>query len=629
MNSAPPPPAAAAPSTAQSGLPAAPTKSRSVTLFSRTASSAHGGVRGRTRTLAAPASTAASTSSHGVADPSDKKSVKNFLAHWLMMRPSRDRLEANGVLPGSGGMSAALQVPPYEPQLFGVSLSAIVHKQTEQMLGVPEFLRHCFLFLTRYALGEKGLFRIAPDFVQLKNAKIAWDQGKPVKFTRDSNPHIVACLLKTWFREMPEPVLLFKHYPTWMGIMDLPAGPMRIKAITHLANALPLINRFVLYELLLLCRMVVDNAAHNMMNASNVSKVIAPNLLWQDPSQGIGVGFDMADVKRINELAEDMINHLPEIFSNAQYTDFLYKLSGPGSVHCCIKKKLVTHKRSITVMIPAGDSHSLYTVDSAGTLQRTRKSSASVTASLRLGDEANPPYAHCAIDLNRERLIIGTSGGIFVVNTEDLSLVSTAATEMTSVCVADGVLWAGGHDQLFFLHPSTFEPYDALAIPDVTITAMCYVPSTQSVWAAGSDGAIRVFSCTTKDCVAQWQIQESTIRFLLPHQTDDDRESVWVAGDSGQVTVLDPTSGSVLREIAKHQSKVRTLSPIGSTHVISAGFDSEMFIWDVSNFSAVASVTTFHTDTISSVVTEYNYDEAHWSMWSASFDRSVCLWRFG
>jgi RhoGAP domain len=154
-----------------------------------------------------------------------------------------------------------------------------------------------------------------------------------------------------------------------MGIMDLPPGPMRIKAITHLATALPVINRFVLYELLLLCSLVSENATHNMMSASNVAKVIAPNLLWQDPAKGIGVGFDMNDVKRINDLGEDLINHRCTIFPDTQYVDFLYKLSGQGSFHCCIQKKLVFHKRSVTVMIPSNDGRSLYTVDSAGLLQ--------------------------------------------------------------------------------------------------------------------------------------------------------------------------------------------------------------------------------------------------------------------
>jgi hypothetical protein len=60
-----------------------------------------------------------------------------------------------------------------------------------------------------------------------------------------------------------------------------------------------------------------------------------------------------------------------------------------------------------------------------------------------------------------------------VVKADDLSLASTAKTEMTSVCEADGVIWAGGHDQLFFLHPITFQPYDTLVIPGVNITAVC------------------------------------------------------------------------------------------------------------------------------------------------------------
>ena len=64
-------------------------------------------------------------------------------------------------------------------------------------------------FLKILALSTEGLFRISGSKDQIDQLTVDFDNGKDVNFDSVESPHVVAGLLKHYFREMSEPLLTF------------------------------------------------------------------------------------------------------------------------------------------------------------------------------------------------------------------------------------------------------------------------------------------------------------------------------------------------------------------------------------------------------------------------------------
>lgn len=93
--------------------------------------------------------------------------------------------------------------------------------------------------------------------------------------------HVIASVLKSYLRSLPEPLLTFRFYNEFLDVATIANDQQRKAAILNIINKLPEANYNNLKYLLKFLSYLSEKNQHNKMSTSNIAIVMAPNLLWQ------------------------------------------------------------------------------------------------------------------------------------------------------------------------------------------------------------------------------------------------------------------------------------------------------------------------------------------------------------
>lgn len=156
---------------------------------------------------------------------------------------------------------------------FGTKLANLC-----ETVRVPTFVTICTTFLEQKGLKTEGIFRISGNASRIQKLKLAFERGERNKFSSKEDPHVVACLLKLFFRQLPDPLLTFDLYDCWIAAQEFP-DEFRFNAIQKLVDMLPQPNLTVLIHLCEFMKTVASHSEFNKMTADNLSICMAPNIL--------------------------------------------------------------------------------------------------------------------------------------------------------------------------------------------------------------------------------------------------------------------------------------------------------------------------------------------------------------
>lgn len=140
-------------------------------------------------------------------------------------------------------------------------------------------------------LKEQGIFRVAPASQDITTAIRKLESGSIA--VDGDNPHVPAALLKTWLRDLAEPLFPFSLYEKCISVgaeadKYLPATASKATGLQSLqpkfqevCSSLDPLNRRVLCYLLEFLQKVIlpENVGANKMTAHNLAIVFAPNLV--------------------------------------------------------------------------------------------------------------------------------------------------------------------------------------------------------------------------------------------------------------------------------------------------------------------------------------------------------------
>ncbi|XP_038585092.1 rho GTPase-activating protein 11A isoform X1 [Micropterus salmoides] len=160
-------------------------------------------------------------------------------------------------------------------KVFGVSLENLPYYNME-CGRVPSFLVDACQKLMAH-VDTEGLFRKSGSVVRLKALRAKLDVGEECLFT--ALPCDVAGLVKQFFRELPEPVLPTELQEAFLKAQQLPTMEDRTSATMLLSCVLPDRNQTVLRHFFDFLHNVSKRSAENKMDSSNLSVILAPNLL--------------------------------------------------------------------------------------------------------------------------------------------------------------------------------------------------------------------------------------------------------------------------------------------------------------------------------------------------------------
>ncbi|XP_039993929.1 rho GTPase-activating protein 11A [Xiphias gladius] len=160
-------------------------------------------------------------------------------------------------------------------KVFGVSLESLPYYNME-FGSVPSFLVDACMKLLAH-VDTEGLFRKSGSVIRLKALRAKLDAGEECLPT--ALPCDVAGLVKQFFRELPEPVLPTELQEAFLKAQQLPTEEERTSATMLLSCVLPERNLCVLRHFFNFLHNVSKRSAENKMDSSNLSVILAPNLL--------------------------------------------------------------------------------------------------------------------------------------------------------------------------------------------------------------------------------------------------------------------------------------------------------------------------------------------------------------
>ncbi|KAG7231411.1 hypothetical protein INR49_011960 [Caranx melampygus] len=233
-----------------------------------------------------------------------------------------------------GGPPPPVKAPPPRPPLptqqFGVSLQYIREKNGGAM--IPPVMDQTVTYLKDKGLRTEGLFRRSVRVQLIKDVQKLYNLGKPVNFDEFGDVHVPAVILKTFLRELPEPLLTFRVYTHVQDILSESCSPggdddddddddeecchsvessLRVSRCKQIMESLPEHQFIVVKHLLCFLHMVSKESLVNRMSSSNLACVFGVNLLW--PRHG---SVSLSALTPINIFTELLIEHYDTVFGS-------------------------------------------------------------------------------------------------------------------------------------------------------------------------------------------------------------------------------------------------------------------------------------------------------------------------
>ncbi|XP_068612423.1 rho GTPase-activating protein 1 [Brachionichthys hirsutus] len=188
-----------------------------------------------------------------------------------------DKLRAS-VKPSARPPVSPPRSPPLPNQVFGVPLS-LLRQRTPDGNCVPVVMRDTVGFLTEQGLEIEGIFRRSANVTLVKEVQLKYNSGAAVNFREMEDVHLAAVILKTFLRELPEPLLTFQLYNDIVNFASVPSDS-QATVMAALLESLPEENYTSLRYLITFLAQVSANSDVNKMTNSNLAVVFGPNLLW-------------------------------------------------------------------------------------------------------------------------------------------------------------------------------------------------------------------------------------------------------------------------------------------------------------------------------------------------------------
>ncbi|XP_060642458.2 rho GTPase-activating protein 17 isoform X3 [Anolis sagrei] len=197
-----------------------------------------------------------------------------------------------------------------EKPAFGTPLEEHL-KRSGREIALP--IEACVMMLLETGMKEEGLFRIAAGASKLKKLKAALDCSTSHLDEFYSDPHAVAGALKSYLRELPEPLMTYALYEEWTQVANIQDQDKKLQDLWRICQKLPKQNLANFRYLIKFLAKLAQSSDLNKMTPSNIAIVLGPNLLWAKTEGSLA---EMAAATSVHVVAvvEPIIQHAAWFF---------------------------------------------------------------------------------------------------------------------------------------------------------------------------------------------------------------------------------------------------------------------------------------------------------------------------
>ncbi|XP_053131650.1 rho GTPase-activating protein 17 isoform X2 [Hemicordylus capensis] len=197
-----------------------------------------------------------------------------------------------------------------EKPAFGTLLEEHL-KRSGREIALP--IEACVMMLLETGMKEEGLFRIAAGASKLKKLKAALDCSSSHLDEFYSDPHAVAGALKSYLRELPEPLMTYALYEEWTQVANIQDQDKKLQDLWRICQKLPKSNLANFRYLIKFLAKLAQYSDVNKMTPSNIAIVLGPNLLWAK-SEGSLAEMAAATSVHVVAVVEPIIQHASWFF---------------------------------------------------------------------------------------------------------------------------------------------------------------------------------------------------------------------------------------------------------------------------------------------------------------------------
>eukprot|EP01090_Pellita_catalonica_P004086 TRINITY_DN1392_c0_g1_i1.p1 TRINITY_DN1392_c0_g1~~TRINITY_DN1392_c0_g1_i1.p1 ORF type:complete len:763 (-),score=87.64 TRINITY_DN1392_c0_g1_i1:71-2359(-) len=252
--------------------------------------------------------------------------------------------EARRNLPAGAGPKPTTPSPsPGRPfKVFGESLVEVCQRSPKY--PIPYVAEQCILYLNQH-VGTPDLFRESASATEVTQLRESFDKGHDVDVFQCKNPHLIARLLKTYLHSLPDPLLSYQLYKTFMHI---DVDSCRVPDLRrHLARLPKEHTTLLKYLLKLLIEAGKEEARKtNNMDLDQLAHVIGPHILRDiNPTMSHHSYQDSKQIARVTKLlienAEQLYPELEKLDLSYIKEDGIVLTANRRQVKAATKEKLV------------------------------------------------------------------------------------------------------------------------------------------------------------------------------------------------------------------------------------------------------------------------------------------------
>lgn len=171
---------------------------------------------------------------------------------------------------------------------------------------VPLVVERLITTIEMHGLYTEGIYRKSGVSSKVRELKLKMDEGDLERVDFENyQVHVLAAALKSFFRDMPEPLLTFEYYDDFLHAANLTNQHDRISTLFAILKKLPKPNFDLMERLIVHLARVARHEVDNRMSPSALAIVFAPCILRT--SRSLPAQDSLQDVGRQTRCVETIV----------------------------------------------------------------------------------------------------------------------------------------------------------------------------------------------------------------------------------------------------------------------------------------------------------------------------------
>ncbi|XP_077583340.1 rac GTPase-activating protein 1-like isoform X2 [Stigmatopora nigra] len=224
---------------------------------------------------------------------------------------------------------------------------------------IPALVIFCIKEIERRGLSEVGLYRISGQERQVKALKEKLIRGKTLpQLNKVEDINVIACVLKDFLRNLPEPILTFRHNKAFMEAAEIQDDKNSLNMLYRTIEELPQPNRDTL-ACLMIHLQKVSKSVDTKMDVTNLARVFGPTLVGHAGPNPDTMAV-LSDTSRQPRVIERFFSIPVSYWSQYAYPDNIdmedSNLTGTPSHNVSILGPLTTPEHQLMSKTPSASS---------------------------------------------------------------------------------------------------------------------------------------------------------------------------------------------------------------------------------------------------------------------------------